>query len=142
MIALSQETPDAGIQDPSREEETSMEEKKKRRTKGLRYWLALPLVVLCLSSAGAADTVPLGEVVVTATRYGEQSAVVPANVTVISNEDIQTSSARNIPDLLTTEAGIHVSDITGNKRSFTVDLRGFGEAASAPTIPNSRRFQV
>jgi iron complex outermembrane receptor protein len=35
---------------------------------------------------------------------------------------------------LRTEVGIHVNDITGNRRTFTVDLRGFGETASFNTL--------
>jgi len=73
----------------------------------------------------------LEEIVVTATRYEEKLTNVPAFVTVISKEDIRNSTAQNIPDLLRTEVGIHVNDITGNRRIFTVDLRGFGETASS-----------
>jgi iron complex outermembrane receptor protein len=83
----------------------------------------------------AQEEIPtLEEIVVTATRYEEQLTNVPANVTVISEEDIQESTAQNIPDLLRTETGIHVNDITGNRRAFTVDLRGFGETASSNTL--------
>ncbi|MFQ5586653.1 MAG: TonB-dependent receptor, partial [Thermodesulfobacteriota bacterium] len=35
---------------------------------------------------------------------------------------------------LRNEVGVHVSDIGGNKKSFTVDLRGFGEAAPLNTL--------
>ena len=71
------------------------------------------------------------EVVVTATRYEEQPSKVPANITVITEEDIKNSSAQNIPELLRTEIGIQVNDIAGNRRNYTVDLRGFGETASS-----------
>ena len=74
------------------------------------------------------------EVVVTATRQEEKISSVPANVTVITENDIKNSTARDIPDLLRTQVGIHVNDVTGNKRSFTVDLRGFGETASLNTL--------
>ncbi len=77
---------------------------------------------------------PLEEIVVTATRYEEKTTSVPAYVTVISEEDIQESTAQTIPDLLRMEVGIHVNDITGNRRTFTVDLRGFGETASFNTL--------
>jgi iron complex outermembrane receptor protein len=77
------------------------------------------------------ETASLEEIVVTATRYEEKLTNVPAFVTVISEEDIRNSTAQNIPDLLRTEVDIHVNDITGNRRTFTVDLRGFGETASS-----------
>ena len=76
----------------------------------------------------------LEEIVVTATRYEEKTSSIPASVTVISEKDIQESTAQTISDLLRTEVGIHVNDITGNGRSFTVDLRGFGETASLNTL--------
>ncbi len=79
-------------------------------------------------------TVNLEEVIVTATRYEEQASKVPANITVITEEDINNSSAQNIPELLRTEIGIFVNDITGNRRNYTVDLRGFGETASLNTL--------
>jgi iron complex outermembrane receptor protein len=83
----------------------------------------------------AEEKIPiLEEIVVTATRYEEKTTSIPASVTVISEKDIQESTAQTIPDLLRTEVGIHVNDITGNRRTFTVDLRGFGETASFNTL--------
>jgi iron complex outermembrane receptor protein len=83
----------------------------------------------------AEEKIPiLEEIVVTATRYEEKTSSVPASVTVISEEDIQESTAQTIPDLLRMEVGIHVNDITGNRRTFAVDLRGFGETASSNTL--------
>jgi iron complex outermembrane receptor protein len=80
------------------------------------------------------ETIKIGEVVVTATRYEEKLSDVPANITVISENDIQNSTAQNIPDILRTSAGIHVTDVGGNRRNMTVDLRGFGETAVLNTL--------
>ena len=76
----------------------------------------------------------LEEVVVTATRQAEKISSVPANVSVITENDIKNSTARDIPDLLRTQAGIQVNDIAGNQRNYTVDLRGFGETATLNTL--------
>ncbi|UCD35448.1 MAG: TonB-dependent receptor, partial [Nitrospiraceae bacterium] len=94
------------------------------------------LLLACLAPlAGAQDeAVLLDEVVVTATRYEEKVSSVPANVTVITEEDIRNSTARNIPDLLRLDPGIHVNDIGGNQRNITVDVRGFGETAGLNTL--------
>jgi len=73
-------------------------------------------------------------VVVTATRYREKLATVPAHTTVISELDIANSTAGNIPELLRSEVGINVTDITGNRRSYRVDLRGFGETSQSNTL--------
>ncbi len=79
------------------------------------------------------QAVDLGEVISTASRYEELVESVPANVTVIKAEDIRKSTARNIPDLLRSQVGVFVNDITGNGRSFSVDIRGFGAAMTAQT---------
>lgn len=74
------------------------------------------------------------EVIVTATRQDEKISSVPANVTVVTEKDIKNSTAYNIPELLKQKAGVHVSDISGNQRNYTVDLRGFGETAPLNTL--------
>jgi iron complex outermembrane receptor protein len=94
----------------------------------------LIIVLFTVPSVSAGETVEVGEVVVTATRYEEELESVPANVTVITEEEISNSSAQNIPDLLRTEAGVHVNDIAGNRRNVSVDLRGFGETAALNTL--------
>lgn len=87
-----------------------------------------------LNASTEQKTGTLGEIVVTATRYEEMLTNVPANATVITENDIKNSTAQNIPDLLRNETGIHVSDVTGNKRSIAVDLRGFGETGPSNTL--------
>ncbi len=74
------------------------------------------------------------KVIVTASRQEEKIASVPANVTVITEQEITDSSAETVPQLLRTTAGVVVNDITGNGRNITVDLRGFGETASLNTL--------
>jgi iron complex outermembrane receptor protein len=97
-------------------------------------FLSLMLILLLFSSVGAEEKITVGEVVVTATRHEEQATNVPANVTVISEKEIRNSTAQNIPELLRTAVGIHVNDIAGNGRFYTVDLRGFGETAALNTL--------
>ncbi|HDO35904.1 MAG TPA: TonB-dependent receptor, partial [Nitrospirae bacterium] len=98
----------------------------------------LTLILIFLTTPLMADenetTIKVEEVVVTATRYEENPASVPASTTVITEEGINNSTARNIPDLLRTEAGVHVTDTGGNRRNMTVDLRGFGETAALNTL--------
>ncbi|HAP67698.1 MAG TPA: hypothetical protein DCQ99_07960, partial [Nitrospinae bacterium] len=92
--------------------------------------------ITCLSTIAFAqesvETLP--EIVVTATRYKEEYNFVPLNVSVITEEDIENSTAQFIPDLLKTQADIKVSDIAGNKRSYNVDIRGFGETGGLNTL--------
>jgi len=74
------------------------------------------------------------EIVVTATRYEEAVSRVPAHVTVITREDIQNSTAVNVADLLRPVQGVFVNDITGSRRIYSVDVRGFGESAPLNTL--------
>lgn len=85
-----------------------------------------------------ADDTPanaLDEIVVTATRFQDKSNRTPASVTVLSREDITRSSARTLPELLATQAGVNSRDYFGNNAaSATVDMRGFGAAAGQNTL--------
>jgi iron complex outermembrane receptor protein len=101
--------------------------------------LLVVLMGLLVSGPGfAAETeesaVMMDEVVVTATRQAEELATVPANVTLITQDEIERSAAQNVPELLRSIPGVLVSDIAGNGRNYTVDLRGFGETASLNTL--------
>jgi iron complex outermembrane receptor protein len=80
------------------------------------------------------EAVELKEVVVTATRDWEEERKVPYSVSVITEDDIKRSNAQNVADVLRTILGILVSDWTGNRKSVTVDIRGFGETGSLNTL--------
>ena len=100
-------------------------------------WMLLFVMVMLLSlcpEVRAEEETTLEEVVVTATRYDENTNDIPANVSVITEKDIRESNAQNIPDLLRKQVGVLVNDITGSGRFYTVDLRGFGETASLNTL--------
>ena len=98
-----------------------------------KFWVIFLLLVL-VPLAQAEEKIQIEEVVVTATRYEEKVTDVPASVSIISEEEIKNSTAQNIPDLLRTEVGVQVNDIAGNRRAYTVDLRGFGETATLNTL--------
>ena len=57
----------------------------------------------------------LETVVVTGTRTEQKVERIPANVTVIDQEDIKNSNAKNVPDLLRSEEGLQVRDLTGER---------------------------
>jgi iron complex outermembrane receptor protein len=93
-------------------------------------------------NAGADDTAP-DKIIVTATRIGDAAAQLPANITVIDADAIRQSPARTLPELLTLEAGVITRSLYGNNASqATVDLRGFGAAATPNTLIllNGRRL--
>jgi len=75
------------------------------------------------------------EVVVSATRFETPLNALAINASVITADDIARSTARNLPDLLRSRAGITSRDLFGNNgASATVDIRGFGAAASQNTL--------
>ena len=84
----------------------------------------------------------LPETRVTASRLGE--GVTGASTTVITAEDIERSPAQTLQDLLSTQPGIQVQNLYGgvNGTNATVDLRGFGAAATQNTLVlvNGRRL--
>jgi iron complex outermembrane receptor protein len=78
--------------------------------------------------------VTLEEVVVTATRDAEEIRKIPANVTVITKEEIEQSNARTAVDVLRDKVDVVVTDFYGNGKSSAVDIRGFGETGPLNTL--------
>jgi iron complex outermembrane receptor protein len=100
-----------------------------------QHLLAALLCALTPLFAYAATEDSLDEVVVTATRFSDTLGNKPVNMTVITADDINKSSARTLPELLSEQAGISVRDLFGNNATgATVDLRGFGAAAGQNTL--------
>lgn len=76
----------------------------------------------------------INPVVVTAFRQERDVAAIPANVTVITADEIAVMPVSQVSDVLRYSAGIEVADIGGNGRTTAVDIRGFGERADANTL--------
>jgi iron complex outermembrane receptor protein len=74
-------------------------------------------------------------VIVTATRFNEADPGVAANISVITRQDIRNMPATNLPDVLSTRAGVDVRQLGGVMgRDGTVDIRGFGATATSNTL--------
>jgi iron complex outermembrane receptor protein len=78
--------------------------------------------------------VTLEEVVVTGTRDVQEIRKIPANVTVITREEIERSNAQTVVDLMRTEVGTVVRDFYGTGKTASVDIRGFGETGPLNTL--------
>ena len=84
------------------------------------------MVCLLDTSYIYAESVKLEEIVVVATREREDIIRVPANVTVITAEDIEMSGVSQITELLRSEAGLTVTNTAGSSPTgITVEARGF-----------------
>src|SRR5690606_35141647 len=93
--------------------------------------------VMCAAPAMAAAQQPpsapppithLDAVTVTASRVPLDAVDQPVQVSVLTAEQIRTSSAVTVQELLSTHAGIHVVNSTGAAEQAAVDIRGFGLA--------------
>jgi len=72
------------------------------------------------------EPVKMGEVVVTATRDTQEVRKTPANVTVITAEDISNSGATTVVEALDKIESIQFRTYSGNPSQALIDMRGFG----------------
>ncbi|GAU08750.1 TonB-dependent receptor [Desulfoplanes formicivorans] len=110
----------------------------------MRFYLFFALLCcLCASPAMAEDdgsspnpdqVFEMDEYVVTGTSTKDQIKNIPRNVNVITAEDIEKSTAQNLPELLGREAGIQLIDDTGVPGRSKVDIRGQGEHAATNVL--------
>ena len=95
----------------------------------------VPTVVslLTCTPAFAQDGEPL---VIVVTPSGIEQSVNEANttLTIIDQKTIEESNASSVAELLRGQAGVHITDIYGDGRQATIDLRGFGPTASSNTL--------
>lgn len=96
--------------------------------------LFMGLISIPLSLSAQEKEVTLEPVVVTATRDIQEIRKIPANVTVVTREEIERSNAKATVDLLRNEVGVVVRDFTGNGKTTSVDIRGFGETGPLNTL--------
>jgi iron complex outermembrane receptor protein len=103
----------------------------------------MPLLAVVFAApaayAGDGGTVKLKEVVVTALRSEERTDRIPANVTVITREDIEKSTARTVQDLLRGQEGLIVRDLYGTGSKSTVDMRGFARGLNTAVLIDGRK---
>ena len=94
------------------------------------------------AGGGANAGTSLHDVLVTASRLG--AGVVGASVSVITAAEIEDSPGQTLQDILARQAGVQVQNLYGgvDGADSTVDLRGFGAAATPNTLVllNGRRL--
>lgn len=76
----------------------------------------------------------MDEVVVTADRDQQDVKHVPAQITVITKEDIKKSTAKNVVDLLSSEGGLVKRGFLGNDKKAAIDIRGMGETSVSSVL--------
>ena len=94
---------------------------------------ALSIAFLAPLHGHAADN--LDPVIVTASRFSEPEVKAPANISVITRDDIRNTPATDLPSVLKSSAGVDVRALYGSLGiDATVDIRGFGESAGSNTL--------
>jgi iron complex outermembrane recepter protein len=75
-------------------------------------------------------------IVVTGSRFEENLNEVPADIKVITRDQIENSTSNNIPEVLSQIGGLNVRSTTGSPLNLdaTVDMGGFGATASSTTL--------
>lgn len=84
--------------------------------------------------ANANPTFMMNEVVVTADREDEAVVHIPAQITVITQDDIQKSTSKNVSDLLSSEGGLVKRGFLGNDKKAAIDIRGMGETSVSSVL--------
>jgi iron complex outermembrane receptor protein len=97
------------------------------------------LVALVCGSAitfGAIAQNSQSTVIVSGSRFEENLNEVPANVKVITRDEIANSTSNNIPDVLSQIGGLNVRSTNGGQLNLdaTVDMGGFGATANSTTL--------
>jgi iron complex outermembrane receptor protein len=101
------------------------------------------LVLSLFPLAAFPENTPLSldEIVVTASRTDSPLREAPANVTVITADEIRESGAQTVADALEREPGVFPQNYLGNPKTANIDIRGYGEAApqNVLVLVNGRR---
>ena len=94
--------------------------------------LALFLSLFPLASPTFAAT-NCQEIIVYASRANSSVQKIPANVSVVTETDIERTHPASVPESLQTTPGIKIISNTGNPAQGEITMRGFGEGANAHT---------
>ncbi len=96
---------------------------------------AVPAFVFAASDENPGEEA-LPETLVSASRFEESSNHVPANVKVITQQDIENSSSNNIPEVLSQIGGLVVNGTSLGQLGLgaSVDMGGYGATANSTTL--------
>jgi len=94
--------------------------------------LATGLLFALPGSASDFEDAPV--IYISASRIPEYSVDTAASIRVIERQDIESSGAASITDVLRGQHGIHVYDLYGDGTRSTIDMRGFGTRAGSNVL--------
>jgi outer membrane receptor for ferrienterochelin and colicins len=82
------------------------------------------LLILAVPVSAQENVLDLDEVVVTASRYEESIMDTPVSIEVIDQEEIEESNAQNVAELISSIAGVQITNYGGPAGSKTINIRG------------------
>ena len=94
----------------------------------------IALASATMLSGVARATTEIPAVVVSAVRTEQTTLTTPASISVITREQIATSGARHIMEVLRGQGGAQINDLFGDGSRAAVGMRGFGETAGSNTL--------
>ncbi|QWE27249.1 TonB-dependent receptor [Polynucleobacter sp. AP-Ainpum-60-G11] len=105
--------------------------KQQFSSKSLVAFLCGAAITLNSAAQGSQSTV-----IVSGSRFEENLNEVPANVQVITREEIAESTSTNIPDILSQIGGLNIRSTAGGQLNLgaTVDMGGYGPTAKDTTL--------
>lgn len=105
-------------------------------TKPTKVALACAGIFATLSTPQAQTSSEFNPVVVSASRFIQETFEVPAQIQVITQEDIRKSSGTNVPEILSQLGNLNVrgTNLGQSGIGAVVDMRGFGSAAQSNTL--------
>jgi iron complex outermembrane receptor protein len=105
--------------------------KQQFSSKSLVALLCGTVITLNAAAQGSQSTV-----IVSGSRFEENLNEVPANVQVITREEIAESTSTNIPDILSQIGGLNIRSTAGGQLNLgaTVDMGGYGPTAKDTTL--------
>ena len=105
-------------------------------TKPTKVALACAGIFATIATAQAQTNSEFNPVVVSASRFAQETFEVPAQIQVITQEDIRKSSGTNIPEILSLMGNLNVRGTNMGQVGIgaVVDMRGFGSSAQSNTL--------
>ena len=96
--------------------------------------ILVALLTLSIFKIVPAEEINLERIVVTPSRYAQEIGNSASSISVVDAQEIGSSNANTIPDVLRGVPGIMVRDYYGNASKVFVDTRGFGEQGALDTL--------
>ncbi|MCX5681749.1 MAG: TonB-dependent receptor [Candidatus Omnitrophica bacterium] len=94
----------------------------------------LIFIFLLTQNVFGEEVLDLGKINVLASRTSMLVSDISQGVSIITEEDIEKSTATSLPDVISSQSGIVVTDYLGNPKGVNVDIRGFGETSTSNVL--------